>query len=237
MKISVCLAAYNGAKFIIRQLDSVISQLGTDDQVIVVDDRSKDQTVGLIKEKYGNRIEIYVNEQNMGAIKSFERAISMAKGDIVFLCDQDDIWEEGKVEKVLKAFRVQNADLVIHDAYVVDGDLQIMHKSWNEYNKNNVNQGIFGNLVKNAFTGAMMAFKKELVPLYLPFPKNIEMHDQWFAIVCMLEKRKIIYINEPLMKYVRHGGNVTGMRKRSLAEQLKGRAGTAMAIFQYKKSK
>ena len=217
MKISVCLATYNGAKFIIRQLDSVISQLGTADQVIVVDDGSKDQTVELIKEKYGNRVEVYVNDQNMGAIKSFEKAISMAKGDIIFLCDQDDIWEESKVEKVLNAFQEQNADLVVHDAYVVDGDLQILNKSWNDFNSNNVNQGLIGNVLKNAFTGAMMAFKKELVPLFLPFPKNIEMHDQWFAIVCMLEKKRIFYINEPLMKYVRHGGNVTGMRKRSLS--------------------
>ncbi|MDF2859281.1 MAG: alpha-L-Rha alpha,3-L-rhamnosyltransferase [Neobacillus sp.] len=236
MMISVCLATYNGAPFIIRQLDSVIKQLSEQDQVIVVDDCSNDLTIDLIKETFGDRVEVYVNDQNMGAIKNFEKAMSFAKGEFIFLCDQDDIWEDGKVEKVLKAFNEQNADLVVHDAYVVDGDLNIMNPSWNNYNGNNINQGLVGNVLKNAFTGAMMAFKKELVPFFLPLPQNIEMHDQWIALVCMLEKKKIIYIDEPLMKYVRHGGNVTGMRKRSISERIMGRLGTLSAIFHYKKS-
>jgi glycosyltransferase involved in cell wall biosynthesis len=237
MKISVCLATYNGAHFIKRQLDSVIKQLKDGDQIIIVDDVSKDETVKLIKENYGNRIEIHVNNQNMGAMKSFEKAMSLAQGDIIFLCDQDDIWEDDKVKKVMRAFHEQEADVVVHDAYVVDGDLNMLNNSWNVYNNNNVNQSLIGNVFKNAFTGAMMAFKKDLLPYILPFPKSIEMHDQWISIVSMLEKRKIVHINEPLMKYVRHGGNVTGMRKRAISEQLKGRAGTISAILQYKQGK
>ena len=114
--ISVCLATYNGEKFITRQLDSLVNQLTESDQIIVVDDGSKDQTVDLIKEKYGDRVQIHVNDKNVGAIKNFEKAISLAKGDILFLCDQDDIWEDHKVKKVLLAFNDQRADLVIHDA-------------------------------------------------------------------------------------------------------------------------
>ncbi|WP_428909668.1 glycosyltransferase family 2 protein [Niallia sp. Krafla_26] len=229
------MATYNGAQFVIRQLDSVLKQLNEDDQVIIVDDRSSDRTLELIKDKYGHRVEVHVNEQNLGAIKSFEKAISLAKGEIVFLCDQDDIWEENKVEVVLNAFRNQNADLIVHDAYVVDGRLEVLDPSWNHYNANNTNQKLWGNLTKNAFTGAMMAFRKELIPSILPFPKSIEMHDQWIALVCMLENRNIIHINQPLMKYVRHGGNVTGIKKRKLTEQLKGRIGTFIAILNYKK--
>ncbi len=233
--ISVCLATYNGASFIIRQLDSVIKQLNEQDEVIVVDDGSSDLTVELIREKYGNRIEIYINNQNLGAIKSFEKAISLAKGDVLFLCDQDDIWEDNKVEKVLAAFKDQNVVLVVHDANVVDGNLQLINKSWNEYNRNNLSQGLLGNIMKNAFTGAMMAFKKELLPYILPFPANIEMHDQWIVQICLLEKKKIVTIDEPLMKYVRHGGNVTGMKKRSIMERIKGRAQTISSIYNYKK--
>ena len=124
MMISVCLATYNGEKFITRQLDSLVNQLTESDQIIVVDDGSKDQTVDLIKEKYGDRVEIHVNDKNVGAIKNFEKAISLAKGDILFLCDQDDIWEDNKVTTVLKAVNDQQADLVIHDAHVVDGNLE-----------------------------------------------------------------------------------------------------------------
>lgn len=235
MKISVCVATYNGADFIIRQLDSVLKQLSEHDQVVIVDDGSKDQTIELIKQKYGNRVEVHINEHNLGAIKSFEKAISLAKGDILFLCDQDDIWKDGKVERVLSAFNEQSADLVVHDAYVVDGQLATINPSWNEYNGNDLHQGLVGNIIKNAFTGAMMAFKKDLVAKILPFPKWIEMHDQWIAIVCFREKKKIVYIDEPLMQYVRHGNNVTGMKKRTFTQQLQGRLGTIMATVQYKK--
>jgi glycosyltransferase involved in cell wall biosynthesis len=233
--LSVCLATYNGEDFVVRQLQSVLKQLNDSDQVVVVDDCSKDQTVSLIKETFGDRVEVYVNASNSGPVKSFEKAISLAKGDIVFLCDQDDVWEEGKVERVVNAFYNQDADLVIHDAYVVDGNLQIIHSSWNQYNNNQVNQGIMGNIKKNAFTGAMMAFKKELVPFFLPLPSTIEMHDQWIALAAMLNKKKIVTIQEPLMKYVRHGGNVTGMKKRSIFEQIEGRLGTVSAILRYRK--
>lgn len=233
--ISVCLATYNGAGFIERQLDSVLEQLSPSDQVIVVDDKSTDATVQVINNKYGDRVEVFINGQNLGAIKSFEKAIFLARGDILFLCDQDDIWEKWKVTTVMRAFKEQNADMVIHDAVVVDGNLAVINPSWNDYNHNKINQGIFGNIVKNAFTGAFMAFKKELVPSILPFPPNIEMHDQWIALVCMMKKRKIVFLEQPLMKYVRHGGNVTGIKKRSLSAQLIGRANTILSILNYKR--
>ncbi|MEH7253891.1 glycosyltransferase family 2 protein [Neobacillus niacini] len=235
MKKSVCVATYNGAEFIVRQLDSVLKQLNHDDEVLIFDDSSKDNTVELIKEAYGSRVQVHVNEKNLGAIKSFERAISFATGDIIFLCDQDDIWEDHKVATIMKAFEDQKADLVIHDAFVVDGNLAVMNPSWNDYNHNNINQGIVGNIFKNAFTGAFMAFKKDLIPDILPFPAEIEMHDQWIALVCMLKKKKIVFIQEPLMKYVRHGGNVTGIKKRPLSAQLKGRLKTIKAIVGFKR--
>ncbi|MCL6572529.1 MAG: glycosyltransferase family 2 protein [Bacillus sp. (in: Bacteria)] len=235
MKISVCMATYNGEQFVVRQLDTVLQQLGPDDEIIVIDDCSKDNTVQIINETYGNRVQVQVNEKNLGAIKSFEKAISTAQGDILFLCDQDDLWEEDKVAVMMKAVVNQNADLVIHDALVVDGNLEIINPSWNDYNHNNINQGIFGNILKNAYTGAFMAFKKELIPAILPFPEKIEMHDQWIALVCMMKKKKIVFIEQPLMKYVRHGGNVTGMKKRTLSTQIKGRLRTISAIIRLKR--
>jgi glycosyltransferase involved in cell wall biosynthesis len=233
--LSVCMATYNGARFVVRQLDTVLKQLGPDDEVIVVDDGSKDNTVQIIRESYDDRVQVYVNEKNLGVIHSFEKAISLAKGDILFLCDQDDVWVDNKVETVLKAFKEDGAILVVHDAYVVDGNLETINPSWNNFNHNNINQGIIGNILKNAYTGAFMAFKKELKEDILPFPASIEMHDQWIALVCMLEKKKITFIDKPLVKYVRHGGNVTGMKRRSLSEQFKGRMRTLSAITGYRK--
>jgi glycosyltransferase involved in cell wall biosynthesis len=231
MKKTVCMATYNGAQFVVRQLESVLKQLEMEDEVIIIDDRSSDNTVQTIKDHFGERVQLHVNETNLGAIKSFEKAISYAKGDILFLCDQDDVWEDDKVRTVMKAFKEEDADLVVHDAVVVDGNLDVINPSWNDYNGNNINQGILGNILKNAYTGAFMAFKKELLPDILPFPFSIEMHDQWIALVSMLKRKKIVFIDKKLMKYVRHGGNVTGMKKRSLFVQLKGRIGTISAIL------
>jgi hypothetical protein len=90
-------------------------------------------------------------------------------------------------------------------------------------------------VLKNAFTGAFMAFKRELIPMITPFPQTIEMHDQWIALVAMMEKKKIVFIDDKLVKYVRHGGNVTGMKRRSFSEKLKGRIRTISSIRQYKK--
>ncbi|MBB6454510.1 glycosyltransferase involved in cell wall biosynthesis [Salirhabdus euzebyi] len=237
MMISVCMATYNGEKFVIQQLESVLKQLNDTDEIIVVDDGSKDRTVELIKRNFGERVKVNLNENNLGVIKSFEKAIKMAKGEYIFLCDQDDVWEEVKVSKILEAFKNENAMLVTHDALVVDASFEVIHPSWNEYNGNKVKQNIIGNLLKNAFTGCMMAFRKELVPYIVPFPQSIEMHDQWIALVCKIEKKKIVHLSEPLMKYVRHGNNVTGMKKRSIAEQVKGRLGTIKSVKQYKNKK
>jgi glycosyltransferase involved in cell wall biosynthesis len=233
MKISVCLASYNGEQFIVRQLDSVIKQLNNDDQIVVVDDGSNDQTVQLLKDTYGNRVELYINKENLGPIKSFERAISLAKGDIIFLCDQDDIWEDNKVQKVLECMKKEEASLVIHDASVVDSKLREIHPSWNEYN-NNHSKGLVANIIKNSVTGACMAFTRDLVSSVLPFPKSIEMHDQWIALVCMRKKKRVVYLKDRLIKYVRHGSNVTGMKKRTLKQQLSGRWGVIKAIVTYK---
>ncbi|MFC4323382.1 glycosyltransferase family 2 protein [Litchfieldia salsa] len=236
MKVSVCMATYNGEGFIIRQLESVLKQLRSDDEVIIVDDCSKDQTVNVIKEKYESdqRVQLFVNQSNFGVIKSFEKAISLAQGDIIFLCDQDDIWEDMKVQSVLATFESQNPTLVVHDAEVVDGKLEMIHSSWNTYNHNAIDQGLLGNVVKNAYTGCMMAFKSDIVPSIIPFPKTIEMHDQWIALVCMIKKKKIIHLNEPLMKYVRHGGNATAITKRSVKDQLSGRIRTITALASYR---
>lgn len=232
--ISVCLATFNGQEFIERQLDSIIEQVTSEDEIIIVDDGSNDRTIDLIKAKYSEQVFLHINTSNLGPIKSFEKAISLATGDYIFLCDQDDIWLPNKVQVVIKAFKEQKADIVVHDAQVVDGNLKELSPSWNIRNKNKLDQTLLGNIKKNAFTGCMMAFSQEMVPLILPFPDSIEMHDQWIALVGMIEKKKIVSIDNILMKYVRHGSNVTAIKSRSLKEQLIGRTGTLRAVLQYK---
>nr|WP_240394343.1 hypothetical protein [Carnobacterium maltaromaticum] len=128
----------------------------------------------------------------------------------------------------------KGADLIVHDAVVVNGNLEEIDTSWNHYNQNRMTTSIIMNIVKNGYTGCMMAFRKTILKDVLPFPKKIEMHDQWIAQVAIKNKRSIVYLEQPLMYYVRHGGNVTGMNKRTKMEQLVGRFHITFAIMNYK---
>lgn len=233
--ISVCIATFNGEFFIERQLNSILPQLAEHDEIVVVDDCSTDQTVNVIRKLADKRIRVTVNKKNIGPMNSFEKALSLSKGDVIFLCDQDDIWLSNKVKVMMDSFTETDADLMIHDAEVVDGNLARLDSSWNHYNRNDLNQKLLGNIMKNAYTGCMMAFKQEMKELILPIPETVEMHDQWVAIVALITHKKIWSIDIPLMQYVRHGGNVTAIKKRGILTQLMGRIGTIKAIFQYKK--
>lgn len=232
--LSVCMATYNGANFVIRQLESIRHQLTDDDEIIIVDDCSTDKTVSLVNELKDKRVQVHVNEKNIGPIKSFERALMLAKGEIIFLSDQDDVWLDNKVDTVLKKMQLTNSDIVIHDSKVVDGNLNLIDNSWNRYNNNHLKPTIFKTILKNGFSGCMMTFTSEVAKQALPFPKTIEMHDQWLALSALMNKKKVTMIDDVLMLFVRHGGNATSITKRSFSEQFKGRLLTTKTVFLYK---
>ncbi len=237
--ISVCMATYNGEKTVARQLHSILKQLTKEDELVIIDDQSKDRTVEIVKEtlnQYDIPYSLSINPKNLGPIFSFERALKKAAGDYIYLSDQDDEWFLNKVEKIQHAFK-EGAALVVHDAHVVDGELNILDPSWNHYNNNNIQQGISGNLLKNAYTGAMMAFTKEVRDCALPFPKIVEMHDQFLFMAAKKNGLPITIIHEPLMNYVRHGNNVTGMKKRSKKEMIQGRYAMVKCYLGIKKTK
>ena len=101
--ISLVIPTYNGEKYLREQLDSIYRQTLVPDEVIAVDDRSKDGTVDILKEyadRYG--LKYFVNEQNLGYNKNFAKGISLASGDYICLCDQDDVWMPEKVETLHK---------------------------------------------------------------------------------------------------------------------------------------
>ena len=107
MKISVALCTYNGEKFINEQLDSILNQSKKIDEIIICDDCSTDNTIGILNkyyEQYPNIFKIYINRVNLKSVKNFEKAILLSSGDFIFLSDQDDIWVHNKVEKYIQYF-------------------------------------------------------------------------------------------------------------------------------------
>ena len=113
MSISIAMATYNGEKYIKDQLDSILVQLGKDDEIIISDDKSTDQTTEIIKKyiKEDSRIKLLEGPQK-GFVKNFENALLNCSNEIIFLCDQDDIWLENKKEKVLEKKNEPSCDLL-----------------------------------------------------------------------------------------------------------------------------
>ncbi|MDF2181402.1 glycosyltransferase family 2 protein [Neptuniibacter sp. CAU 1671] len=203
MKLSVCMAVYNGSCFVGDQLVSILSQLNADDEVIVSDNNSSDSTLDVIRSFNDPRIKI-VHENIPGVIYNFQNALRHATGDIVFLADQDDVWLPDKVSVVLEALR--DADLVVHDARVVDAELNLLSDSLFKVVKSS--PGFFKNLFRNSYVGCCMAFRRDVLDQALPIPKGIGMHDWWIGLVAEVQFR-VMFIDQPLLNYRRHVASVS----------------------------
>ena len=211
--ISVCMATYNGGKFIREQLESILSQLPPDAEIIIADDGSTDDTLLVVDSLNESRIRVLPAERHLGVIYNFERALRASKGEIVFLADQDDVWLPGKVEMCLAA--LNEADLVMHDAFLL-GLSDAFESAWGRNGKlsdiRTYRSGVVANWWKNSFTGCCMAFRRKVLDKALPFPKNLPMHDQWLGVVA--EKYfKVSYVDEPLVDYRQHSSNATHIEK------------------------
>lgn len=210
MKISVCIATYNGEKYIQEQLSSILSQLNQDDEIIISDDGSKDNTLGIIHSFNDSRIKMFHNTGKHGLVPNFENALRHASGDYIFFSDQDDIWAPNKVKRCIKS--LQNNDLVIHNSLIMDGKGKISNIDFFSIRKSG--KGYWRNLYKNSFVGSCMAFRKELLPYVLPFPKHILWHDMWIGLIAE-RKGKTIFISNTLLYYRRHGNNASATSENS----------------------
>lgn len=208
--ITVCIATYNGGKYISKQIASILKQLSDSDEIIISDDGSDDDTLDTISAFYDTRIRVFKNKGRHGVVPNFENALSKAKGDIIFFSDQDDIWAENKVQVMER--ELQNADLVVHDALIMDKDDNV--SDVNYYSLRAPHLGYWNNLMRNCFVGSCLAFKKETLPYVLPFPKHILWHDMWIGLV-VSKKGKVKFIDDKLLYYRRHGGNASATGEKS----------------------
>lgn len=202
--ISVCLATYNGEAFIKEQIDSILHQLTDQDEIIISDDSSTDNTVNIIKSYDDERIKLYNNQSYKSPVFNFENALKHAKGDYIFLCDQDDIWLPDKVKTFISLF--DKYDLIVSDCKVVDENLNILEDSFFKSLKSG--KGFWRNFIKNRYLGCCMAFKKDVLEYTLPFPSKIAMHDIWIGLSVELNGRSF-FLQEPLILYRRHGNNAS----------------------------
>lgn len=198
--ISVCIATYNGARYIGEQLASILKQLSAEDEVVVSDDGSTDGTIDIVRSLNDRRIRIVDGPRRHSPTLNFERALRNAKGEYIFLADQDDVWLEGKVTRCVE--ELQMCDCVVSDARVTDSLLNTTSESL--FQLMHVKRGRLSNLLwRNGYTGCCMAFKREVLSKALPFPTDIPMHDIWIGNVAAFCGR-LHFIDDHLLLFRRH---------------------------------
>lgn len=211
--VSVAMATYNGEKYLVEQLDSILTQTHPIYEIIIVDDGSSDKTLDILnsyQDKFGN-IKVYPNSENLGVVKSFERAIMLTSGDYIALSDQDDVWSNDKIAKLVDAL---GDNLLIHsDILVVDEALQPLQKY--QFTHKRLTRGLYVDyLLFNDVTGCTLLMKRELLDLGLPIPNGVYMHDHYLALIAAFYKR-ITYLDVQLVKYRQHSSNVVGAKAAS----------------------
>lgn len=213
--ISVCIATYNGEKYIEEQISSILHQLSPTDEIIISDDNSSDRTAQIIQEMQDNRIKFITNKKqqvrnNFYAVSlNFENAIKHSKGEFIFLADQDDLWSDNKISVCLEYLK--KFDLLLHDCQIIDRENNIMVDSYFKLNKSR--PGIISNLLKNSYLGCCMAFNRKILLDAMPIPCEIP-HDIWFGLVAE-KKHTVFFIKKALVKYRRHGSNLSPSGEKS----------------------
>lgn len=229
MRVSVCMATFNGNKYVGEQIESILSQLGVLDELIIVDDASTDNTVEIIKRISDQRIILHEGKSNTGPVGAFNRSLSMATGEIVYLSDQDDIWYADKVMMINRLFDDKELDLVVHNARVTSDSGVLSHSLFDMCGSS---PGLIRNIISSTHTGCCMAIRRSSLVSLLPVPNwRGVYHDAWIGTLSGCMRYKKIFYPVPLMDYRRHGENVSTMRRRSLADVIPDRVSLLAALI------
>lgn len=237
MNKSICIATYNGSKYIRKQIASILQQIGENDEIVIVDDCSKDNTVEILESYEDERIKIFKNLKNLRHVRSFEKAISLASNDLIFLSDQDDIWEEGRLKLFENFFiRFPNVQVIASNFYCINDNDQKVENNLRKVSSNssfNYRKNILDIITgKIGYFGCAMAFRKKVVPIVLPIPENVEAHDLWIAMAGNLLKSNL-HIDDKTLYHRIHDNNASDL-DRKIYKKIQARIGF---IKQYKELK
>jgi len=202
------MAVHNGALFLRPQLESILEQLRADDELIVVDDASQDDTAAILARTDDPRLRLHRNERNLGVLATFEKALRLARGEILFLSDHDDLWLPGKVEKIMAVFEARpSVTMVATDARLIDAEGRTLAPSFFAQ-RGRFAAGAVHNFMKNKYLGCTLSFRSRMLPVFLPIPRDVPMHDMWFGVLNAVFG-ETHFLDEPLVAYRRHGANAS----------------------------
>ena len=187
IQVSVVMATYNGERYLQEQLDSIFQQTQLPSEIVIIDDCSKDSTWEILEYYAENTLDVnvrlYRNEQNIGANSTFAKALKKAKGDLIFIADQDDVWLPEKINTMAEAW--DGSDLISSDAVITDSKKKMIFKSELDHFKMSEaksKENPFYFIFFNSISGHNVAITPGLVNSALPFPDEM-VYDQWLAIM------------------------------------------------------
>jgi glycosyltransferase involved in cell wall biosynthesis len=205
LSISIAMATCNGEQYLSAQLQSFVEQKRLPDELVICDDGSRDATVAMVERfcrtaPFATRV--LVNEENLGYVKNFERALAHCGGDLVFLSDQDDCWFSDKLAVMAQRFE-QDARLFVLQADMVLADEHLTPSRYTQLG----NILALGQSADRFVTGCGTALRRRWLDLALPVPVGLALgHDDWFhRLAIPLGARAVI--DRPLQYYRRHGYN------------------------------
>jgi glycosyltransferase involved in cell wall biosynthesis len=229
--VSVALCVYNGERYLEQQVESLFHQTRCPDEIVAVDDASSDRSFAILQALARHSaipMHVHRNEANVGYRRNFERAMSLTRGDIIFLCDQDDFWEREKTERCLRPFLDDAAVMLVHtDAALVDADLRSLEATLfdaleltdGERRSEDEDSAYEVLLKRNIVTGATAAVRRAVYERAAPFPDEY-VHDHWLALTASLTGR-LVRIDEALVHYRQHGRNQIGAQQPGLKQKLR----------------
>lgn len=209
--VSVALSTYNGARYLREQLDSVLAQQDVELELVAVDDGSRDDTCAVL-EAYASRdprVSWSANPHNLGPTRSFERAMSLCRGEFIAPCDQDDIWHPRKLRTLLDA--IGDADLAYCDSEYVDGDGRPHGKRVSDDLRMLQGRDPAPSLIANSVSGHAALVRRTLVDEARPIPPDVY-HDWWLALLAA-GRHGVVYVPQALVAFRRHGEAFSPMGK------------------------
>lgn len=235
--VSVALCTYNGAEFIDQQLRSIAALTLLPAEIIISDDASSDTTVKVLKSKlktltkefpeFSNvSVTVIENTTSLGVTKNFEQAMAATTGKIIVLCDQDDVWHENKIERIVQEFQNPDVGFVFGDAELIDeNNTSLGHSLFDALAlKTSEREGIVGTdpvkvlIKRNIVTGATAAVRRSVLEKALPFPGGW-VHDEWLAMVAAMAGEKFA-VTESLIGYRQHSQNQIGVKKNTTSTRM-----------------
>lgn len=236
--VSVCMAAYNGERYITAQLQSILVQLTDRDEIVVVDDGSTDGTRECVRACGDRRIRLIEHASNQGVSRTFEEALRRASNEILFLSDQDDLWVSDKIVTVRRAFFDHpEVTLVVTDSSLIHADGSMLLESYlGRYGP--FRPGFWANLLRNRYGSHNMAMRTSILPRILPFPsKHGILHDHWIGLRHSLVFGDALFIDRPFTLSRRHENTCTGRKRSNVFDKILRRIHllTALAEFSLRK--